>query len=62
MTIDFLRTRLGIKINEKKFKVVNLKKNAFICLGFKVKLVQRSQSKYGSVANFVFVYIGHELF
>lgn len=49
-TIDFLRTRLGLGINEQKSKVVNLKKNSSNFLGFKVKLVQQGQSKYGYVA------------
>ncbi|MFV5170045.1 group II intron reverse transcriptase/maturase [Bacillus cereus] len=49
-TIDFLRTRLGLEINQQKSKVVNLKKNSSNFLGFKVKLVQQGQSKHGYVA------------
>ncbi|KAA0780886.1 group II intron reverse transcriptase/maturase [Bacillus sp. TE8-1] len=49
-TVDFLKKRLGLDINKDKSKVVNLKKNSSIFLGFKVKLVQQGQSRYGYVA------------
>lgn len=49
-TIDFLYDRLGLEINKEKSKVVNLKKNSSTFLGFKVKLVQQGQSRYGYVA------------
>ncbi|KYG28048.1 group II intron reverse transcriptase/maturase [Priestia endophytica] len=49
-TIDFLNKRLGLEINKRKSKVVNLKKNASTFLGFKVKLVQQNKAKYGFVA------------
>ncbi|MCY8235550.1 reverse transcriptase domain-containing protein, partial [Priestia endophytica] len=49
-TIDFLNNRLGLDINRKKSKVVNLKKNSSTFLGFKVKLVQQNKSRYGFVA------------
>ncbi|KWU56893.1 group II intron reverse transcriptase/maturase [Priestia megaterium] len=49
-TIDFLNKRLGLEINKKKSKVVNLKKNTSNFLGFKVKLVKQGKAKHGYVA------------
>ncbi|WP_022794933.1 group II intron reverse transcriptase/maturase [Marinococcus halotolerans] len=47
--VDFLQSRLGLTVNDKKSRVINLKKNASEFLGFKLKLVQQQQSKHGYV-------------
>ncbi|WP_160036881.1 group II intron reverse transcriptase/maturase [Paenibacillus sp. An7] len=46
-TVDFLKSRLGLEVNEEKSSVVNLKKNSSDFLGFKVKITQQNKSKYG---------------
>ena len=49
-TVDFLKSRLGLEINPKKSKVVNLKKNSSVFLGFKIKVVKQGKAKFGYIA------------
>ncbi|WP_054637867.1 group II intron reverse transcriptase/maturase [Thalassobacillus sp. C254] len=49
-TVDFLKSRLGLDINEQKSNVVNLKRNASEFLGFKLKIVKQRQARYGYIA------------
>lgn len=49
-TVSFLKERLGLEINHKKSKVVNLKRNSSDFLGFKIKVIEKQSSRYGYVA------------
>nr|WP_227002604.1 reverse transcriptase domain-containing protein [Salicibibacter kimchii] len=49
-TVDFLKSRLGLEVNEQKSNVVNLKKNASDFLGFKLKIVKQNKARHGYVA------------
>lgn len=49
-TVEFLKARLGLTINEEKSKVVNLKKNSSEFLGFKIKVIKKQSSKHKFVA------------
>ena len=43
-TIMFLNERLGLEVSEEKTKIVNLKKNYSIFLGFKIKVRKKSKN------------------
>lgn len=49
-TADFLKSRLGLEINEEKSSVVNLKKTSSNFLGFKLKAVKQNKAKWGYIA------------
>ncbi|CAH2463011.1 MULTISPECIES: group II intron reverse transcriptase/maturase [Bacillus cereus group] len=49
-TVDFLKSRLGLEVNEQKSNVVNLKKNSSDFLGFKLKIVKQNKARYGYIA------------
>lgn len=49
-TVDFLKSRLGLEVNEQKSNVVNLKKNSSDFLGFKLKVVKQNKARYGYVS------------
>lgn len=49
-TIEWLKTRLKLDINEEKSKIIHLKKNPSEFLGFKIKAVKLGKSRHGYVA------------
>lgn len=49
-TADFLKTRLKLDISPEKSKVVNMKKNSSMYLGFKLKVVPKGKTRYGFIA------------
>ncbi len=49
-TVDFLKKRLKLDISPEKSKVVNMRKNSSIFLGFKIKVVPKGRTRYGYIA------------
>ncbi|MBT2669070.1 group II intron reverse transcriptase/maturase [Bacillus sp. ISL-4] len=49
-TVDFLKSRLGLEVNEQKSSVVNLKKTSSDFLGFKLKIVKQNKARYGYIS------------
>lgn len=49
-TVDFLKKRLKLEINQGNSKVVNLRKNSSVYLGFKIKVLPKGKTRYGYIA------------
>lgn len=47
---DFIETRLKLQINEEKSGVINLNKNSTNFLGFKIKVVEKGNTRTGKIA------------
>lgn len=47
---DYIETRLKLQVNEKKSKIVNLKRQSTDFLGFKIKVIPKGNTKNGFVA------------